>query len=284
MNVGGHNTAAKSDKPCRVGRTIILAILTVAAVFIAALTVEYKLNYPSDIDITYSTVDREPLPEGSVNETGYYTDELNLLIYESELLPGLEKFYRTTGVQPYVYLTDPVYGSQGEPTQTVMKAFAESKYQELFTDDAHLLLVIFKDDGIYSYKHWYWYAVGQNAASVIDTEAWGILTEYLDKYYYDQSLTYEQYFSKVFDLTATRIMSVTTYPLLFIVLLVLFGALIIAGFILIVFRRMKKKQKEEAKRTEEMLNTPLEKFSDSEDKAEMLTRNYDDDPDNDIRL
>jgi hypothetical protein len=47
---------------------------------------------------------------------------------------------------------------------------------------------------------------------------------------------------------------------------------------------VKKKKKEEAKRTEEMLSIPLEKFSGPGDEAEMLTRNYDDDPDNDGKL
>lgn len=283
MNGGGHNNAVKSDNAHRARRIVILAILTIAAALIAVLTIDYKLNYESDINITGSTVVREPLPEGSVNETGYYTDKLNLLLYESELLPGLENFYETTGVQPYVYLTGPTDGMWRLPNQTEKKAFAESKYQELFTDDAHLLLVVFKDDRYYSEDR-YWYAAGQQAASVIDTEAGEILAGYLDRYYYDQSLTYEQYFSKVFDLTAKRIMSVTACPLLFIVLFVLLGALVAAAFVFLIIRHIKKKKREEAKRTEELLKTPLEKFSDREEKAEMLTRNYDDDPDNDVKL
>lgn len=283
MSGGGHNNIAASDNAHKNRRPVILAVVTIVAVFIAVLTVDYKLNYQSDMYITRSTVVREPLPEGCVNETGYYTDELGLLLYESELLPGLEKFYRMTGVQPYVYLTGPHDGMRSLPNQTEKKAFAESKYRELFADNAHLLLVVFKDDRYYS-EHRYWYAVGLKAASVIDTEAGEILVDYLDKYYYDQSLTYEQYFSKAFDLTAMRIMSVTTYPLLFVALFALLGALVITGLVFLVLKHIKKKEKEEAKRTEELLKTPLEKFSDKEDKAQMLTRNYDDDPDNDVEL
>ena len=253
MNGGSeNNTAIKSGKTRGVGRTIILAILIVATVLIAALTVEYILKYPNDMDITYSTVVREPLPKECVNETDYYTDELNLLSYDSELLPGLEKFHELTGVQPYIYLTGHSHDMWSTPNETEKKKLAESKYKDLFTDEAHLLLVVFKDDEysyLYDYNSRYicWYAAGQKAASVIDTEAGDILIEYLDKYYDDQSLTYEQYFSKVFGLTAERIMSVTTYPLLFIVLFVMLGLLVIVGLIFLVLKYIKK-EKERSRR------------------------------------
>lgn len=282
MDEGRKNTAVKSDNACRIRRTFILAILTIVAVFIAALTINFKLNNRNDLYITRSTVVRESLPEGSVNETGYYTDELNLLIYESELLPGLEKFYKTTGVHPYIYLTGPTGDMRSLPNETEKKEFAESKYNELFNDDAHLLLVVFKDDD-YS-RFVCWYTSGQQAASVIDTEAGDILIDYLNKYSDEQSLTYEQYFSTVFELTAARIMSVTPYPLLFIVLFVLVGGLVITGLVILISRHIKKIKQEKAKHTEEMLNIPLEKFSDEGDEAEMLARNYDDDPDNDVEL
>jgi len=157
-------------------------------------------------DITKSTIIREPLPKGSVNETGYYTDETGLLKDESELLSGLEYFYYKTGVQPYVYLTGSINGSGDTPSMDELKAFAESKYDERFTDGAHLLLVLLQNDTYYRY----WYTVGPQANSVIDKEAGDILGNYVDKYYFDTNLSYEQYFSKVFKMTADRIMSVTT--------------------------------------------------------------------------
>ncbi len=287
MNEGGITQPDASGSARRIRVTVILTVLAIIATLTTILSTQYKFNYyyQSDIDVAGSTVAREPLPEGCVKETGYYTDELNILIYESELLPGLNKFYNMTGVQPYVYLTSTnEFHSISGPTQTEMKEFAESKYQELFTDDAHLLLVFFKDNQYYSsYK--YWYAVGQRASSVFDTEAGSILGNYLDKYYYDQGLTYEQYFSEVFGMTAERIMSVTVYPLSpLLVILGVLAAAAIAASVLLVIRHMRRKREEEARRTESLLNIPLKKFSDKEDKAEKLSRNYDDDPNNDVKL
>ncbi len=47
---------------------------------------------------------------------------------------------------------------------------------------------------------------------------------------------------------------------------------------------VKKKKETEARQLEELMDTPLEKFSDKEDKAEKLADNYDGDPGNDITL
>ncbi len=136
-----------------------------------------------------------------INKTGYYTDELGRLPDESELLPGLLYFYYRTGVQPYVYLTGSINGSSEAPALADMQAFAESKYTELFTDEAHLLLVLFEND--YSYR--YWFTVGKKAKSVVDQEAGNILGSCIDKYYTDMNLSYEQFFSNVFIDTADSI-------------------------------------------------------------------------------
>jgi hypothetical protein len=46
----------------------------------------------------------------------------------------------------------------------------------------------------------------------------------------------------------------------------------------------KKKEEAEARHLEELMDTPLKKFSDREDKAEKLASNYDNDPGNDVTL
>lgn len=260
---------------CSSAIVVIIVIIVIFAIMVPGLP-GFILSMPGGSsggsqDITASTVVREPLPKGSVNETGYYTDELGLLLDESELLTGLKNFYYKTGVQPYVYLTGSISGSSDTPSMDDIRVFTESKYDELFTDGAHLLLVLFEND--YSYR--YWYAVGPQAKSVIDQEAGYILGNYVDRHYYDNSLTYEQYFSTVFDLTATRIMSVTTSP--WIPVLIVLGVLVILILLFVWWRHAKKKKEEEAKRTEEMLKTPLEKFGDSDDEAERLAKNYDGD-------
>jgi uncharacterized membrane protein len=274
---GGRIYPGSSARGCGCGTTsIFFIIIAIIIVFVIASDASDIFGGSGGGNVAKSTVVREPLPKGSVKETGYYTDELNLLLNESQLLPGLKNFYNKTGVQPYVYLTGTINGSAETPTQAELKAFAESKYTELFNDQAHLLLVLYEND--YTYR--YWGAIGTQAKSVIDEEAGTVLGNYLDRYYDDMSLSYEQYFSKVFDLTATRIMTVTTSP--WIPVLIVLGILLIIVILFLWWRHHKKQKNLEAKQTEDMLKTPLDKFG-QEDEAEKLARNYDGDPDNDIK-
>jgi hypothetical protein len=81
--------------------------------------------------ITKSTVQRVPLPKGSVHETGYFTDELNWIGSKATLTAGMKHFYEKTGVQPYLYITDTVNGSH-TPTTAELEAYANGLYDRLF--------------------------------------------------------------------------------------------------------------------------------------------------------
>ena len=158
--------------------------------------------------VAASTVQREPLPAGSVTETGYYTDELGWIVDETMLVRGMRDFYKATGVQPYLYLTDNVDGNT-EPSANEMGEFSARLYDQLFQDEGHFLLVYQEAWGNYMVG----YTAGTQAKSIMDDEAVGILRDYLDRYYYDtSSLSDEEYFSKVFQETALRIMTVTKSP------------------------------------------------------------------------
>ena len=61
----------------------------------------------------------------------------------------MKTFYRLTGVQPYLYIADGVNGSN-QPSSSEIESYAASLYDQLFTDEAHFLLV-FCDDGMGSY-------------------------------------------------------------------------------------------------------------------------------------
>lgn len=219
-------------------------------------------------DITSSTVEREPLPAGSVDETDYYTDELGWIGNHTQMVDGLRHFYNETGVQPHVHIIGDVEGNP-DPTQDELAAYANALYDDLFTDEAHLLLV-FLESSPNDYDTYY--IVGSQARSVIDTEAGDILLDYLDRYYFDDGLTDEQYFSNSFRDAADRIMDVTTSP--WIPVLSIFG-LVIVLYILYKWWKTKQDSKEkEAKRTEDMLNKPIHTFGGSE--AEELSKKYQD--------
>ncbi|WP_197115570.1 hypothetical protein [Facklamia lactis] len=223
----------------------------------------------SNTKVTPSTIEREALPKGSVNETDYYTDEAHWVENSSVLEKGLEYFYQKTGVQPHLYIADEIAGDPYADIDQVAE-FAESQYDELFTDEAHLLLVFF--EGVPN-EYITYYVTGSQAKQVIDDEAANILLDYLDRYYYDGSLNTSHYFSKSFTEAADRIMQVTKSP--WIPVLMVFG---LATILLLLFNWWKKHKEQEeleAKRTEEMLNRPLETFG-QESEADELAKKYQD--------
>jgi hypothetical protein len=117
------------------------------------------------------------------------------------------------------------------------------------------------------------YVAGTQAKTVIDTEAGDILLDFIDRNYYDDSLDDETFFSKSFSEAADRIMDVTRSP--WINVMMVFGVAVIAIILFIWWRSHKKQKDLEAKRTQEILNTPLDKFDNLE--AERLTKKYEDD-------
>jgi uncharacterized membrane protein len=216
--------------------------------------------------ITASSIAREPLPKGSVNETDYYTDELGWIGNQTKLIEGMRYFYQETGVQPYLYLTDTINGTH-YPTSAELEDFAGTLYDELFTDEAHLLLVFFEYDNGYMN----WYITGNQAKTVVDMEGGDILLDYIDRYYYDTSLSEEEFFSKSFVDAADRMMEVTTSPWVTVGII---GTVALLALILFLWWRAAVKRKREKEReTQEILNTPIEKFGETE--AEKLAKKYD---------
>jgi hypothetical protein len=113
----------------------------------------------------------------------------------------------------------------------------------------------------------------KQAKSVIDAEAGNILADYIDRYYYDSSLSNEEFFSKAFTDAADRIMTVTRSP--WITVFIVLGVVVLVIVLFIWWKKHKEQKNLEAKRREEMLNTPLERFGTTE--AEDLMKKYQDD-------
>ena len=243
--------------------TLPLALLLIV-VFIAIASSIFTL--PNDSPITRSTVRREPLPPGSVVETGYYTDELGWIQNPTRLTAGMSNFYRETGVQPYLYITDTINGSHS-PTEEEVQEFAFGLYDELFTDEAHFLLIFFEYQGDYST----WYVSGAQANSVMDTEAADILLDYIDRYYY-YDMTDDAFFSTAFNDAGKRIMTVTTSPWIPVLMVVVILMILLIAFLW--WRNSKKQKNLEAQQTDQMLKTPLDTFGD--DKVKDLADKYKD--------
>ena len=238
----------------------VVAVLFITVVFSSLTYVNWGVastgsTYAgvSQTQIVRSTQKRTPLPRGSARETGYYTDRLGWISNSTRLTAGMKNFYNKTGVQPYLYITDTVNGTN-YPTDRDAEIFMNDLYDSLFDDEAHLLLLFFE----YNEVTYRWILTGTQASAVIDAEARDILFSYIDRYYFDKNLTDEEYFSKAFNDAGNRIMSVTRSP--WIIVWVVIGAVVIIVVLFLWWKRKQDERAREAEETERILNTPLETF------------------------
>lgn len=234
------------------GLALVIVVLCVFG-FISNFIGGFGDNSKSS-DINYSTVKREALPKGSVNETSYYTDKLGWIENKTSLEKGLKHFYKKTGVQPHIYITDDL-GSD-------IAVYADKLYSELFTDEAHCLLVFKEKNEVYTD----YVITGTQAKQVIDNEAVNILLDYVDRYYYSDKLSESEFFSRAFKDSADRIMKVTTNPKIMLYIIIAVIILVIVLIIFIRYRSMKKKEEDD--RIAELLRTPIESSTEEDDGLE----------------
>jgi len=238
--------------------TIVLLIIIIIAV-IPSGNNSGNNNSGTDTSVT-STVNRERLASGSVNETDYYTDGLGWINDESVLLKGMKHFYNETGIQPYLVLSEAL-----SSTNTVEEgnAFATSLYDELFTDEAHFLVVYIEDLDSDEMGH-VAYVTGSAARSVMDTEAIDIFYSNLNKYWFNESYSTEAVFSNTFRDTADTIMKQTTNKYDVWRIVVIAVAVIIIIVIAVIWWKARTAQKnKEQEDLERTLNRPLDTFGDS---------------------
>ena len=124
-------------------------------------------------------------------------------------------------------------------------------YDELFQDEAHLLLVFQDADGHYTD----WVITGSQAKQVVDDEAVNILLDYVDRYYYDSSLDESELFGKAFTMAADRMMAKTISPLVIFAGALVIIVLVCAG--VYVFKKKQEQKKREDEQMERMLNIDL---------------------------
>ena len=151
---------------CSVLITVIIIIIGII-LFMSLFTSSNNNSSGNSNNITVSTIEREALPKGAVNETSYFTDQAGWISNQTQMTQGLRHFYQETGVQPHVYITDYIAGESIE-TINELSEYANDLYDELFTDEAHLLLVFYEPS-----PSDYMMAdiTGTAAKQVIDTEA-----------------------------------------------------------------------------------------------------------------
>lgn len=181
--------------------------------------------------VTSSTIEREPIEKDLINETNYYEDKLGWIKRPKKLKQGLSYFYDKTNIQPFIYITDNIDGNTN-PSPEEIDNFSHDLYDQLFTDEAHLLLVHFENYSQYQYDYSYHTVYGSQAKILMDNEAETILFDYLDYYYgFDQNqVSEEEFFSKSFKDTADRIMAVTKSPWIPVLIVIALAIILIVLF------------------------------------------------------
>lgn len=265
-----------------ISTVLIVLILVATLIFIGSAMKGSGID--SDTR-AYSTEVRTALSSSAVSKTSYYTDEDGDWIHSpSKLTSGLEDFYKRTGVQPYVYILK--NGSMTDIDKLTDKS--KELYGKLFKDEGHFLLV-FCDDGNGSYNCGY--TAGNKARQVMDDEAIGILQTNLETAYATADSD-EEVFSDAFRETGTNIMHAAdvkkngneTSNVLKTIGTVSGIALIgIAGAGIVIYIRNKKKEQDNERQEEvdKIMNTPLEKFGDTDASVEAAAAKYENDDNDD---
>lgn len=251
------------------GCLVVVAVLIVAALLVGLLgALMGAPGCSGSSDISASTVERTALPKGSVNETAYYTDEDGDWIGDPQTLErGMRQFYMDTGVQPYLYILP-----NGSVTSTSqLQTMAQSTYDELFTDGAHFLLM-FCDNGSGAFNAAYW--VGQEALTVMDSEALGIFQDYLKRYYSDYTISESEMFAETYAQTGHAIMTTEAERMTPAIITVAVAIAVVIAILVIalILRKRRLARLRELQHQQDVLNTPLEKFNDTE--VENLAKEY----------
>lgn len=274
INQGG---GTYEEEPKRNKVSGIFTTLVVLIIFIIFMNVMFSFmragsmaemnSYSVTTDqITKSTTMREKLHLNLSDASGYVTDECGWIRNKTTLINGLQDFYNSTGILPYVYIIDNVDGDY-DPSTEKLEQFAAEQYTALFSDEGHILLLFWDYGGAYEYVLW----LGDDAAELMDQEACDILFDYIDHYYYAAD-TEEAFFAEAFSEAGERIMTITrsSSDRIFTIVLVIVICVLIAKIV----RAAKDKKAERERKAEEILNTPLEKYGSKEDILDDLESKY----------
>lgn len=157
-------------------------------------------------------------------------------VYTSKdvLYEKMSAFYISTGVQPIIY---DLTGEDKDYSNEELQEIAGTIYKETFPDECHLLIV-FRENS--SKRLGLAYHVGEEAKTVIDDGALGILTEQINKYFNDNSVPNEDKLSKAIVAAKDEIMGPTSSSIFAYILM--FAAVIsfLVYTVSVRFKRFKK--------------------------------------------
>ena len=241
---------------------LIFAMIFIGGIFTA-------LGGSLSSGITKSNEKREKMDTSNTTYSNtWFVDELGWLGRGSELIDGLESFYKKTGVQPLVYLAEykPDYDFNN---YDYMYAKAEALYEELFgSDEGHLLFVYFACENDYPslMDGKAFYICGKQTEVVMDENAKSILESSYDYYYFgDTSISVEEMLAKAFTKAGKEIMRGPIrirYVVIIVVSVV--GVIVVISLLFKWWKARKAQKNKEAEDLEKILSKPLETFGKSD--------------------
>lgn len=167
--------------------------------------VSFSIN-DDDSEITVVYENKEPLDASLCTPVErYYESSIDGAIDETNeqvLIDGLQSFYKTTGVQPYVIFTNDIDGNT-EPEYEDIDTYLCNKYVELFGEDEGHFILLYIEDEYLNYE--LWYIVGYDADDILDDESMNTLLSYADNYLWYGG-DYANIFSQAFTQAADEIM------------------------------------------------------------------------------
>lgn len=269
---GYYRRPARRSSGCSLG-TILVAIIIIVIIF-AVRSCGAVFGFTSGV--TRSTEKRDKLDSKYVNYSNtWYEDELGWFGKNNRtVINGLEDFYQSTGIQPYICLVS--YDSV-EDNSSARDKYIEDKYSELFTDEGHMLFCYFacqNDKPDVMDGNWL-YIVGKQTETVMDENAKQIFESYFRKYYDDTSLDVDELFADTFSDSGKAIMKGPIHMRYVVIIIVAIVAAVIIVAMLIKWWKARKAQKnKEQEDLERMLDKPLETFG--TDPVDELKNKYDD--------
>lgn len=236
----------------------------IAVILFIGLAIVIAINpFGNTSGVTKSTVDREKLDASYVQlSNDWIQDDIGWIRSESQVIKGLRAFYEKTGVQPYLVLTESVYGST-TPTGDQCWDYGNEIYDAKFADEGHMVFVFQCLDGGVDYTMAA--VTGNQAKTVLDDEALEILYDYIDSRFSSND-TEDELFANAFSMAAERIMKVTPSALAQIAVPVAVVIGLIVAFLII--KSVFKRRKEAAAETQRLLETPIEEIPVQDDVLE----------------
>lgn len=231
--------------------TLITAVvlLFIIGVFLYAVT--------GGGSVAKSTVERERLKPYASFDKGAIDDDAGWVHDKKALLRGMESFYKDTGVQPAISIHTDIGGKRYLPDSEI-EDFMTDTYDGLIGHERGLLLLFCE----YADSDWYaYYMAGEDAQTVMDSEACDILMDYVADLYTNSSYSDEEYFGAIFEKTGKRIMTVT--PTVASKIPMMVGGVVVIALVIGAVAALKAKHKRDAEKaaeTERILNSPIDRI------------------------